>query len=363
MALAAKLWFLLVLTWFHQTRKYLVYAGPAPLCQQVPCYFVFGDSLADNGNNNDLNTEAKVNYPPYGADFRDGPTGRFTNGRNFADIIGEFLGLKDYVPPFAASEGKDILSGVNYASGGSGIFPETGRNLGEVISFDKQLVNHNTTLSRINATLKGNNKKVADHLNKCIYIVGFGSNDYINNFLMPDSYPDSSKYTPDQYAQILINKYSTQLTALYNSGARKIAVYGLGPIGCIPQESRTNKRNLLGCVDSINKAVEQFNSKLKPLVDDLNKKNAGAHFTFINVANFSPDFGVLNKPCCKISEAGQGAGQCVPNLPPCPFRSFRPFFDGFHPTETGHFLLAGRSYIAKTPQDASPYDIRHLASI
>lgn len=158
MAFAAKLWFLLVLTLFHLTRKNFVDAGP--LCQQVPCYFVFGDSLADNGNNNNLKTQAKVNYLPYGVDFPGGPTGRFTNGRNFADIIGnnqnnifymmfyvvstnifyclaeqinqyftgEFLGIKDYLPPFAASQGKNILNGVNYASGGCGILPETGRN-------------------------------------------------------------------------------------------------------------------------------------------------------------------------------------------------------------------------------------------
>lgn len=56
---------------------------------QVPCYFIFGDSLLDNGNNNELNTTAKANYSPYGVDFRDGrPTGRFTNGRNTADILG-----------------------------------------------------------------------------------------------------------------------------------------------------------------------------------------------------------------------------------------------------------------------------------
>lgn len=83
---------------------------------------------------------------------------------------------------------------------------------GEVISFDKQLINHNTTLSRVRATLKGNNQKAENHLNRCIYIAGFGSNDYINNYLMPNLYPDSRKYRPDQYAQILINKYSTQLT-------------------------------------------------------------------------------------------------------------------------------------------------------
>lgn len=55
---------------------------------QIPCYFIFGDSLYDNGNNNNLVTEAKANVPPYGIDFPDGPTGRFSNGRNIADVIG-----------------------------------------------------------------------------------------------------------------------------------------------------------------------------------------------------------------------------------------------------------------------------------
>lgn len=57
---------------------------------QVPCLFAFGDSLADTGNNNNLKTSAKANFPPYGIDFPGGPTGRFTNGRNFADVIGMF---------------------------------------------------------------------------------------------------------------------------------------------------------------------------------------------------------------------------------------------------------------------------------
>lgn len=58
---------------------------------QVPCYFVFGDSLVDNGNNNNLVTQAKVNYPPYGIDFPgQNATGRFTNGENSADMIGIF---------------------------------------------------------------------------------------------------------------------------------------------------------------------------------------------------------------------------------------------------------------------------------
>ena len=55
--------------------------------QVVPCFFIFGASSFDNGNNNALPTLVKSNYPPYGIDFPAGPTGRFSNGRNIVDII------------------------------------------------------------------------------------------------------------------------------------------------------------------------------------------------------------------------------------------------------------------------------------
>lgn len=58
---------------------------------QVPCYFIFGDSVFDNGNNNYQLTVAKVNYPPYGVDFPTGSTGRFSNGRNLPDFVGLFF--------------------------------------------------------------------------------------------------------------------------------------------------------------------------------------------------------------------------------------------------------------------------------
>lgn len=56
---------------------------------QVPCYFIFGDSLVDNGNNNNIQSLARANYLPYGIDFSDGPTGRFSNGKTTVDVIGE----------------------------------------------------------------------------------------------------------------------------------------------------------------------------------------------------------------------------------------------------------------------------------
>ena len=57
----------------------------APL---APALYVFGDSLLDSVNNNLLPTLARANYRPYGVDFAQGVTGRFTNGRTVADFIG-----------------------------------------------------------------------------------------------------------------------------------------------------------------------------------------------------------------------------------------------------------------------------------
>lgn len=61
-----------------------------PQGQQVPCFFIFGDSLVDNGNNNAILTLARANYRPYGIDFPQGATGRFTNGRTYVDALGIF---------------------------------------------------------------------------------------------------------------------------------------------------------------------------------------------------------------------------------------------------------------------------------
>lgn len=59
--------------------------------QTVPGVYVFGDSLVDVGNNNFLKLSlVKANYHPNGVDFPGRKaTGRFSNGKNAADFLGE----------------------------------------------------------------------------------------------------------------------------------------------------------------------------------------------------------------------------------------------------------------------------------
>ncbi|KAK4491617.1 hypothetical protein RD792_002372 [Penstemon davidsonii] len=454
------------------------------LCEPkvVPCYFIFGDSLVDNGNNLFRETTAKVNYMPYGIDFPDGPTGRFTNGRTIADITAELLGFEERIPPyvnatngdflrgvnygsggcgilhetgrqlyklydygarkvavselgklgcvpqevsaygasegslcvetsnnlvqifnaklklvieelnynlgdanfvyvsnvitsyaqllgfdkpiqpFATASGSDILNGVNYASGASGIRDESGMHLGDRISLSGQLINHATTISHLGRLISPPNT-VNNYLNKCLYTINIGSNDYINNYLLPRFYRTSVQFTPDQYAEALIQQYTLQLRTLYNNGARKIVIIGLGFIGCIPQELANFPTNGSSCVNSINNNVQLFNNRLKPLIDNLNTNLPGAQFIYINTTSISSGdpsaIGIktVNAPCCVVSSSN---GQCGPNQVPCSDRQKFVFWDNFHPTELLNQVTATRAYNATLPSDAYPTDIRHL---
>lgn len=55
----------------------------------VPAMIIFGDSIVDVGNNNNISTLIKANFPPYGRDFvTHRPTGRFCNGKLATDFTG-----------------------------------------------------------------------------------------------------------------------------------------------------------------------------------------------------------------------------------------------------------------------------------
>lgn len=59
---------------------------------EARAFFVFGDSLVDNGNNDYLATTARADSYPYGIDYpTHRPTGRFSNGLNIPDIISRAL--------------------------------------------------------------------------------------------------------------------------------------------------------------------------------------------------------------------------------------------------------------------------------
>ncbi|KAJ0018499.1 hypothetical protein Pint_10159 [Pistacia integerrima] len=346
----------------------LLYGAKA--APQVPCYFIFGDSLVDNGNNNQLTSLARANYLPYGIDFAGGPTGRFSNGRTTVDVIAQLLGFDSYIPPFSTATGQDILKGVNYASAAAGIREETGRQLGDRISFSGQVRNYRNTVQQV-VNLLGDENKAANYLSRCIYSIGLGSNDYLNNYFQPLYYSTGQQYTPEQYADALIQQYTQQLSALYDYGARKFVLIGVGAVGCSPSELAQNSQDGRTCVERINSANQIFNNKLRSLVDQFNNQRSDAKFIYINAYGIFQDminrpaafgFRVTNTGCCGV---GRNNGQitCLPAQTPCPNRREYVFWDAFHPTDAANEIIARRSYSAQSASDAYPMDIRRLAQL
>ncbi|KAF2309206.1 hypothetical protein GH714_001174 [Hevea brasiliensis] len=352
-------------------KKPIVRSGEAPpkAQPQVPCYFVFGASYYDDGNNNRLLTLAKSNYPPYGIDFLQGPTGRFTNGRTTADFLAEFLGFSHFIPSFASQSNrkcnKDILQGINYASGSSGILKETGRHVGARIGMDGQLQNHKTIISRI-STLLGNTTD--SYLNSCLYTVAMGDNDYIGNYFLPLFYNTSRHYSPQQYAFRLLEQYSKQLTSLHELGARKIALFGIPPLDCSPDANSKHfaAKNYSECVGEKTHAIGLFNAGLKGLVDQLNKDLRDARFMLVDAYGISRSsvskFKVTDAACCK-TEPRVGLSICIPRVDPCAERNDYMWWDAVHQTEAAYRINAQRAFKAQSPTDTYPVDITQLLQL
>ena len=331
----------------------------------VPAMFVFGDSLVDDGNNNFLRSIAKANYYPYGCDFDFGvPTGRFSNGKTFADFLASMMGLAS-PPPFADPNtvGTRILGGVNYASAAAGILDETGQNFGETYSLSQQVLNFESTLNQLRALMPASN--LTTYLSKSIAIMLFGSNDYINNYLLPSFYSSRSIYTPPQFAYLLLNHYARQLVALYSVGLRKFFLAGIGPIGCIPYLRASGQAPQGRCVDSVNEMLGTFNEGLRSLVDQLNQR-PGAFASYGNsygavgdILNNPATFGfnVVDRGCCGVKDQGQIT--CIPLTIPCPYRNQYVFWDAYHPTEAVNAILANRAFYG-SPLDVYPINIQNM---
>lgn len=199
---------------------------------------------------------------------------------------------------------------------------------------------------------------------------------------------------------------------LYKYGARKVALAGIGRIGCAPNSLSLHDTNGSACVDHINNAVEFFNVKLLTLVDQLNTNLTDAKFIYINsygmgggdptavgtytlTQNFTLFFIIVNLTkqiyiisyvvlyirnrekkkyilyvfldgfsgfknwkvgCCAVNEVGQ----CVQSQKPCENRREYVFWDSFHPTEALNIVTASRIYSAFDLSDSYPMDVNQL---
>ncbi|CAD5180475.1 unnamed protein product [Musa acuminata subsp. malaccensis] len=338
-------------------------------CARAPAMFVFGDSLIDNGNNDYIPSIARADYYPYGIDFGM-PTGRFCNGLVVTDYAAIRLGLP-FPPPYLslASQTTMILRGVNYASAAAGILDETGRHYGSRITFNRQIELFAQTVRLQLPLLIPDPVALTQYLASSLFVINIGSNDYINNYLLPDLYTSSRTYSGEEFAKLLIHNLAQQLTSMYNIGARKMLLVGIGPLGCIPSQLAMNNITIR-CVERANELVKQFNQYLIPAMIKLNSTLPGSFFVYHNIYDTFSDmiqnpskygFSISNQACCGNGRHG-GQLSCLPLQKPCTTRDQYIFWDSFHPTQAANAIIADKCY-SGTARDCFPISGYQLAEM
>ncbi|KAL5995679.1 hypothetical protein ACLOJK_025747 [Asimina triloba] len=370
----------------------------------VPALIVFGDSIVDPGNNNVLKTLIKCDFPPYGQDFKQHmPTGRFSNGKIPSDLIGlmfhdssmhasESLGIKDLLPAYYDPDltPEDLLTGVSFASGGSGYDSLTPK-LASAISLSDQLMLFEEYKEKIKAI--AGEEKAARIVADSLYIIIIGTDDIANTYYSTPF--RQAHYDLHSYVELLVNAASKfylhfglndlvrpfdpipgpltiskvqglrsltshvpgspgphprrmQFKDLYKSGARKIGIVGLPPLGCVPSQRTLAGGLARDCAETHNHAAVAVNKRLSQEIDKLQSQLTDSLLVYIDAYTTLNDiirhpskygFEVSTKGCC-----GTGLIEvvvlCNPLTPhTCTDVSKYVFWDSYHPTERAYRIL------------------------
>ncbi|KAF3949487.1 hypothetical protein CMV_024648 [Castanea mollissima] len=301
----------------------------------VPAVFVFGDSLVDVGNNNYLKLSlAKADFPHNGIDFpTKKPTGRFTNGKNAADFLAEKVGLPTSPPYLSlASKNGSFLTGVSFASGGAGIFDAKDERYRQSLPLTKQVDYYSTVIAALNQQLGSSGAQKL--LSKSLIAVVIGSNDIFGYF---DSSDLRKKNTPQQYVDLMATTLKVQLQRIYNGGARKFVITGIGPIGCCPSQRYQNKTG--ECSEETNYCV------LLSLI-----QNPTAY-----------GFAEVKAACCGLGNLNAKVA-CLPIAKYCSNRRDHVFWDLYHPTEAAHRILLDDIFEGSS-QYTFPMNVKQLIAV
>ncbi|KAI3732309.1 hypothetical protein L1987_63513 [Smallanthus sonchifolius] len=309
-------------------------------------FFVFGDSLVDNGNNNFLVTTARADSPPYGIDsLSHRPTGRFSNGRNIPDLIGEQIGVDPLLPYLDPElDGKKLLKGANFASAGIGILNDTGFQFVNIIRMPYQLAFFETYQKRVAALIGA--EKTKKLVNEALVLITCGGNDFVNNYYLVRNSLRSFQYRLPDYVRLLTTEYEKILMRLYNLGARNVLVTATGPLGCAPSVIAMRSRNG-ECATELQRAADLFNPQVTAMIGLLNKKlgsdvfiSVEAHHIFYDFITKPKAFGfdMTNKACCGQGPYN-GLGLCTAFSNLCSDRAKYVYWDGYHPTERANRLV------------------------
>ncbi|KAE9592650.1 hypothetical protein Lal_00028876 [Lupinus albus] len=337
--------FILLLTLCYKTKALI----KLPPNVTYPAVIAFGDSIVDTGNNNNIKTLVKSNFPPYGKDFEGGvPTGRFCDGKVPSDLLVEEFGIKELLPAYMDPNLKssDLITGVCFASAASGYDPLTPQ-IASVIPLSTQLDMFKEYIGKLKGIVGEERTKFI--IANSLYIVVGGSDDIANTYFV--AHARQLQYDIPSYTDLMMNGASNFVKEIYKLGARRIAILGAPPIGCVPSQRTLAGGIVRGCAEKYNYAAKLFNSKLSKEMDSLALNSPNSRIVYIDIYNSLLDiivnyqkygYKVADRGCCGTG-ALEVAVLCNPLGTTCSNPSEYVFWDSYHPTESVYRKLINQA--------------------
>ncbi|KAK8654149.1 hypothetical protein V6N13_128123 [Hibiscus sabdariffa] len=336
--------------WFflNLVTTIVIMVSPTPLAE-ARAFFVFADSLVDNGNNNYLATTARADSPPYGIDYPSHkPTGHFSNGLNLPDIISMLYIFTSF--PFIC----EVC--MNFRCIDTGILNDTGIQFVNIIRIFRQFEYFQEYQTKLTNIL--GQEQAQRLVNQALVLITLGGNDFVNNyFLVPLSARSRQFSIPDycrDYCRYLISEYRKILLVIRirrpTGPGDQHRTLRLRPGRVSHAESNGE------CVPEIQQAANIFNPLLVQLIQQLNSQLGSNVFLSANAFSMNMDFisnpqrfgFVTSKVACCGQGPYNGLGSCTKLSNVCPNRDVYVFWDSFHPTERANRLIVRQFMIGST---------------
>lgn len=332
----------------------------AELPENHVAFFIFGDSLLDAGNNIYLNGSG-TNYLPYGETFFKRPTGRVCDGRIVPDFISEYAKLP-YIKPYLEPGFTDYTNGVNFASAGAGVLPETHPG---TLYLKLQLNYFEEVVKGLKQLLgEGDARKL---LSKAVYLFSIGGNDY--NAIQNN--PKAAASFRKMYMTMVLGNITAGIKQLYAHGGRKFAFQNVGPIGCMPGTRASSGSE--GCLHDPTVIAKMHNIALSRVLKRMEQGLPGFKYALFDYYTsltmrtlYSSKFGFkVGMSACCGSGPFNGQFTCgkkngtTSSYTLCSDPSEYVWFDAAHPTETANRQLASLLWDGPS-HTVGPYNMKML---
>ncbi|PRQ43852.1 putative SGNH hydrolase-type esterase domain-containing protein [Rosa chinensis] len=307
--------------------------------------FVFGDSFAATGNNDNDFLNIPWNYP-YGKTFPGKATGRYSDGRVLTDFIAKFIGVKSPISYKLKNKvaGDYLKYGMNFA------YADTG-----VTSLSYFYPNLTTQIDYFQRIIEGASSVYnTTDLHSSVALVTVSGDDYESYiFSMEGQTPAHPLQSWKSFSTSIVNEVTTSLKRIHDLGVKKILVTALEPMGCRP--TGTAVFSYKKCNETRNSLSRSHNLLLQEAVAKLNNQTKRSSFVILDLyTSFMSAFknkGSIKfkdrlKPCCASVTPGYPYGcGTMSDIPGedtysiCEREAAAFFWDYAHPTQQGWFSV------------------------